>query len=160
MPTRFCPTCWAENAWGAEVCRQCGCPLGSSPEESYHAKLMQALQHPEPGTVAFAAHLLGQLGVQEARLPLLRLLEEGRDPAILQEAIWALGQLRACESVPILCSLLQRSYLLARLEAVQTLGRLATAGCSGAREALVQVSAEDSSVGRRAKEELDDARGK
>lgn len=122
MPTRYCFGCWAENSWGAELCQQCGRPLASAPEESYHAKLLLALGHPEPETVARAAHLLGQLGVQEARPLLLRLLEEGRDPSILQEAIWALGALHACEAVQFLVALLQDSYLLARLEAIKNAG--------------------------------------
>lgn len=162
MPTRYCLFCWAENAWNALRCARCDAPLmGSDADDlSYVEKLLLILHHPEPGTRARAAALLGRVGEpdnQRINAALIKALHDTRDthedqPAASQEAQDAerydspmqveaarsLGRLEACAASSALRQLaLNEAFpLIAGLTAVEALAQLAHAGCAEAYSAL------------------------
>jgi HEAT repeat protein len=63
-PARFCPACYAANAWDDERCRQCGTSLAST--DSYDERLAWALDHPDTATAMLAADLLARRGTRSA----------------------------------------------------------------------------------------------
>lgn len=68
--TRYCPACYAANAWDDERCDVCGAGLGAT--DSFDERLMWALDHPDTATAMLAADLLAR---RAARPSIDRLIE-------------------------------------------------------------------------------------
>ena len=160
MATRYCPHCWAENAWSATTCRQCGAAL-LGPEVDglpYVEQLLAALRHPEPETRARAAALLGEVGEPKDARTVRALIDalsgttdrDSRWDASLQvAAARSLGQLGACEAAENLreVALSDGMALIAGLSAVAALAELAGGGCA---EALAMLELTARNAGRQA----------
>lgn len=140
MVCRYCPTCWAENAYAAQVCRRCGASLDEG-DKDFVSKLIDAIDHPEPTRAALAMDILGrQLQEQRAVVPLLRRLARQQDSIDAAEgaarALGAIGDLRA---VPLLTTVLEdrQRPLAVRLAAAEALAEL---GGPEARQALQEAA--------------------
>ena len=98
-PTRYCPACYAANAWSAERCQRCGAPLTTA--GTFDDRLIWALDHPDTATAMLAADLLARRRVTRAVPALLHLVDSpdayraqaaaralrafGDDPRVLRE---------------------------------------------------------------------------
>lgn len=148
MLTVYCPACWAGNPEGASRCRRCGQALtGEGGPPAYVEKLLQALHHPEPKTPRRAAWILGELRAIAAVAPLVRLLDECRDPYILEEAARALGKIGSARATPALSRLLRAGPLRARVAAASALAGI---GGQEAEEALQEAARDPNRAVRRA----------
>lgn len=87
--TAFCPHCWAEVAPGTQVCPHCHTELAAGAGD-YLAKLIAALEHPEPLTRRRAAYVLGLLRDPGAVEALAAVLAGPADPYVKGEAAHAL----------------------------------------------------------------------
>ena len=90
-PTRYCPSCYAPNAWAAGQCERCGAPIATS--ETYDDRLIWALEHPDTATAMLAADLLARRRVTRA-VPALLHLVNSADPYRAQAAARALAAFR------------------------------------------------------------------
>ncbi len=142
MPViRFCPTCWAENAFDATICYRCGASLIDDETLSYDEKLMQALHHPIPDVREIAATILGQHRHQEALPALISRLSEETDIGVLCAICGALGKLGDCRVVtPLIQRLAQPLAIVVARAIIRALGALAQSGCREAQQALEQAS--------------------
>jgi HEAT repeat protein len=89
-PARYCPACYAANAWDDERCDHCGTSLVST--DSFDERLTWALDHPDTATAMLAADLLARRGTRSA---IHRLIEATRssDPYRAAAAAGALASL-------------------------------------------------------------------
>ena len=89
-PARYCPACYATNAWGDERCQHCGTSLAST--DSFDERLAWALDHPDTATAMLAADLLAR---RDARSAIGRLIEttKSSDPYRAAAAGGALASL-------------------------------------------------------------------
>ncbi len=136
---RYCPTCWAENAYQATECAACNSSLDETGKD-FAARLIDTIGHPEPTRAVIAIEILGRLGEERAVAGLLARLERKPDSMDVTTAVaQALGQIRAQEAVPQLAAVLLDGArpLPARLAAVEA---LAAIGGQAARHALAQAS--------------------
>ncbi|MBE2201323.1 MAG: HEAT repeat domain-containing protein [Anaerolinea sp.] len=137
---RYCPHCWAENAYEATLCAACGMTLEEA-EKDFVARLIDAIGHPEPTRAALASDILGRQ-LHEARAVdalLARLARQPDSMDVTTAVAEALGQIGAQRAVPALAALLldgQRP-LPARLAAVEA---LAAIGGVAAQQALVDAA--------------------
>lgn len=120
--TRYCPACFARNAWGAERCASCDTGLAS--DDTYDERLAWALGHPDTATAMLAAELLAKRGVRSA---IDRLIEatSSDDPyraAAAARALTAFGDKEAQVAVRELRR--HRSALVRRAVAETADGRL------------------------------------
>jgi HEAT repeat protein len=123
--TFYCPNCWNEIDPKLTVCPHCGANQEALSEEEYDEKLIRALHHPEPMTPIRAAFILGERGVQRAVHDLEKVIEENRDPYLVQEAIEALGKIGLTECEPFLNNCLSSAYgILARKAANEAIRRI------------------------------------
>ena len=90
-PTRYCPSCYAPNAWAAEHCERCGGPLATA--DTFDDRLIWALDHPDTATAMLAADLLVRRRVTRAVPALLRVVDSA-DPYRAQAAARALAAFR------------------------------------------------------------------
>jgi len=88
-PARYCPACFAVNAWSAATCEACGASLADV-GEGYDDRLIWALGHPDTATAMLAADLLTRRGIRRAIPELLRLVDD-EDPYRAQAAARALA---------------------------------------------------------------------
>jgi len=86
-------------------------------EESFEAKLIRALHHPEPTTPVRAAMILGELGSQKAVEPLIELADSNTDPYAQEAAAVALGHIGDTRAVPCLARLSREGALWVRVAA-------------------------------------------
>jgi len=93
MVTYFCRNCWNEIDKGKSVCPQCGAEQSELDEETFIAKLIRALNHPEPETPIRAAYILGKLEAKEAIPALIEVVHRNQDFYIVAAAIEALGEI-------------------------------------------------------------------
>ena len=100
-PLRFCPACYAINAWEAVTCSRCGAPL-ETPRD-YDARLVWALEHPDGATAVRAAGVLAARGKSLAIEPLGRMSQRTDDP---YRAAAAVRALRAFSDDPVAAALL------------------------------------------------------
>jgi HEAT repeat protein len=63
-PTRFCPSCYARNAWSAAACESCGAGLQIG--DDFDERLVWALRHPDTATAVRAAEALASRGTEHA----------------------------------------------------------------------------------------------
>jgi len=77
-PTRFCPACYARNAWSSDRCRACGASLAS--DDDLDQRLIWALGHPDTETAARAAAALAARHASSAIGSLAALVERTDDP--------------------------------------------------------------------------------
>lgn len=87
-PSRFCPACYAINAWQRSTCARCGAALDAP--RDFDARLLWALDHPDGETAARAAAVLAARGRVEAIGPLGRVAGDTRDPYRAAAAVRAL----------------------------------------------------------------------
>lgn len=87
-PTRYCPACYAANAWSADRCEHCGGPLATL--DTFDDRLIWALDHPDTATAMLAAGILARRRVRAAVPALLRVVD-GPDPYRAQAAAEALS---------------------------------------------------------------------
>jgi putative intracellular protease/amidase len=90
-PTRYCPSCYAPNAWAAEHCERCSGPLATV--STFDDRLIWALDHPDTATAMLAADLLVRRRVTRAVPALLRVVDSA-DPYRAQAAARALAAFR------------------------------------------------------------------
>ena len=93
MVTYFCRNCWSEIEERQSVCLQCGDEQSRLDDETFIAKLIRALDHPEPETPIRAAYVLGKLRVVDAIPTLLDVIHRKHDFYIVAAAIEALGEI-------------------------------------------------------------------
>lgn len=84
---RYCPACYTANPWSAQRCSACGADL--DPDESYDARLIWALGHPDTATAVLAAQVLARRGTAAA-VPALIDLVGSSDPYRAEAAAAAL----------------------------------------------------------------------
>lgn len=124
---RYCPSCWAENAYEAVVCVTCHAPLDDAGKD-FVDRLIDATRHPEPTRAVIAAEILGRF-LHEPRAVDVLLARLARKPdsmdvtTVVAEALGQIGDQRA---VPALAELLQDGDrpLPARLAAAEALANL------------------------------------
>jgi HEAT repeat protein len=92
MATYFCRNCWNEIDEEQTLCPQCGADQRELNAETFIAKLIRALKHPEPETPSRAADILGKLKAREAIPALWDVVEQSEDMFIVASAIEALGE--------------------------------------------------------------------
>ena len=91
--TFYCTNCWAEVPESATICPHCGDNIQARRAKADYAdKLIAALRHPEPTTPVRAAWILGERRERKAIEPLMRLVQDSRDPFIVEAAVEALGK--------------------------------------------------------------------
>lgn len=137
---RYCPTCWAENAYEANVCTRCGASLDET-GKGFTDRLIDAIGHPEPTRAVIAAEILGRRREERAVEPLLTRLARKPDSMDVTTAVAAaLGQIGDQQAVPGLARVLLdgKRPLPARLAAAESLDRL---GGPAARQALADAQA-------------------
>jgi HEAT repeat protein len=137
---RYCPDCWAENAYKATICTTCGASLDETGKD-FTGRLMDAVGHPEPTRAVIAAEILGRLRKERAVEPLLTRLARKPDSMDVTTAVAAaLGQIGDQQAVPGLAGVLLDGErpLPARLAAAEALDRL---GGPVARQALADTQA-------------------
>jgi len=123
---RYCPSCWAENAYEAVTCATCGASLDEG-DKDFVGRLIDATGHPEPTSAALAANILGlraeSRGVDALLLRLARKPDSMDVTAAVAEALGLIGERRA---VPGLAAVLLDGGrpLPARLAAAEALGLL------------------------------------
>jgi HEAT repeat protein len=114
----------------------------SGERTTYTDKLIRALEHPEPQTRVRAAWLLGKKREARAVPALMAAIERSTDdPELLAVAAWSLGVIGDAAAIPTLVWLARRSFLKARVAAVDALGRWA--GRRDVRELLRSAAASD-----------------
>lgn len=156
---RYCPHCWAETGYDADLCPHCGAPL--TEEGDVTDKFIAALCHPEPTRVGLALDVLsGWMHEARAVQPICDLIERTNDPAILKQAALALGRLGDRRAVPALARLLadESRAFIARQSAAEALGQL---GGDEARRALMAALTDDlASIRQAARQALEHLTGK
>lgn len=103
-PTRFCPSCYAANDWGARTCAACGALLETP--RGYDERLVWALDHPDGATAIRAAGVLAARRTAGAVEPLGRMARRLDDP---YRAAAAVNALRAFADDPDAADLLAES---------------------------------------------------
>lgn len=132
---RYCPACWAENAYEAKACMRCGISLDETGKD-FTGRLIDAIGHPEPTRAVIAAEILGRLCEGRAVAALLTRLARKPDSMDVTTAVAAaLGQIGDQQAVPELAGVLLDGErpLPARLAAAEALDRL---GGPAARQVL------------------------
>lgn len=76
----YCMNCWAEIAENCEKCPECGVDQRELLKEDFDAKLIRALNHPEPETVLRAIEIIGNRKLNEALPYLKKIIIENSDP--------------------------------------------------------------------------------
>jgi HEAT repeat protein len=123
---RYCPHCWHEVSPAVEICPNCQQSLDES-GLTFVERLLTTLRHPEPTRAGLAIDLLaGRLREPRAVRPLMALLGDSRDAAILVQAARGLGTLGDRQAVPALARLLadRDQAFVARRAAAWALGEL------------------------------------
>jgi HEAT repeat protein len=137
---RYCPHCWAENRYEAQVCWQCGGSLAER-DKDFASKLIDAIEHPEPTRAALAAEILGSHLREPRAVPaLMRRLARAQDSTdVAAGAAAALGQIGDRQAIPLLAEVLddRGRQLVVRLAAAEALAAL---GGGEARRALEQTA--------------------
>lgn len=138
---RYCPSCWAENAYEAVTCAACGASLDEG-DKDFVGRLLDATGHPEPTSAALAANILGlraeSRGVDALLARLARKPDSMDVTAAAAEALGLIGDRRA---IPGLAAVLLDSErpLPARLAAAEALSLFRDADATAAmRQALAQ----------------------
>ena len=123
---RYCTQCWTQNEYEAAVCKRCGASLDDG-NKDYVTRLMEAIEHPEPTSAAFAIEVLGRyLGESRAVKAIITRMERYPDSmdvtVAAAEALGAVGDPRA---IPALSALLMNPGrpLPARLAAAEALAQ-------------------------------------
>lgn len=92
--TFFCPVCWTETPTGGGTCPRCGADMEAVQRgRDFVDKLIAALDHPEPGTRARAAMILGLRRERRGAAALMRVVRKGKDAFLVEAAIEALGRI-------------------------------------------------------------------
>lgn len=138
---RYCPHCWAENAYEAGACAGCGASLDERGKD-FVTMLIEATGHPEPTRAVIAIEILGRR-LREARAVDALLARLARNPDsmdVTTAAAEALGLIGEQRAVPALAALLldDGRPLPARLAAAEALAAL---GGPEARQALAATMA-------------------
>lgn len=120
---RYCPVCWAENIYEADVCAVCGADLRET-DKTFFDRLIDAVGHPEPTRATLACDILGRLGDARAIEALIARL--ARDPDsmdVTTAAAEALGRIGDDLAAPALAAVLLYSHrpLPARVAAAEAL---------------------------------------
>jgi HEAT repeat protein len=90
----YCPACWREIPQVARDCPHCTIDVERlASARAYPAKLIAALDHPEPTTRVRAAWILGIRRERSAVARLTRLVLESEDPYLVEAAVEALGRI-------------------------------------------------------------------
>lgn len=137
---RYCPTCWAENAYETAVCAACGASFDETGKQ-FADRLIEAIGHPEPTRAVIAIEILGRLGEKRAVTPLLnRLARQPDSMDVTTATAVTLGQLGEAQAAPGLAAVLQDGQrpLPARLAAAEALLAL---GGPEANRALAEAAA-------------------
>jgi HEAT repeat protein len=108
--TYFCTNCWKEIDKAAAVCPACGSHQEQLGRESFVAKLIRALRHPEPETPIRAAYILGELRASEAVDELAGILYSSPDPYIAAACAEALGKIGGASALRALQAALNASH--------------------------------------------------
>lgn len=151
----YCPQCYHANSDDTTVCERCGVSLALRENESYTARLVWGLKHPEPTVAPRVAAILGERGDMSAIPALCEAIRAKQgDPLFVEEAARALGKMKAQETVPLLAELVSRSSVRAGLAAVKALGII---GTTEAKQALAVAARQESrdSIRHAAKKEIE-----
>jgi HEAT repeat protein len=124
---RYCPHCWAENPYEAQICQACGESLDEGDKE-FASKLIDAIAHPEPTRAALAVEILGSYLRERRAVPALlhRLARPADSTDVAAGAARALGQIGDRQAVPLLVDVLadRERPLVVRLAAAEALAEL------------------------------------
>jgi HEAT repeat protein len=112
MITYFCRNCWKEIEKERSVCLHCGANQTALDEETFIAKLIRALNHPEPESAIRAAYILGSLKAVEAVPALLDTIRTSGDVFIVAAAVEALGNMENIGLDDVMNSLMKESIPL------------------------------------------------
>jgi phosphoserine phosphatase len=122
MITHFCPACWQEIAGAERVCPFCGSDLAHDSEQSFEAKLINALEHPVPERRLLAIQILGELGSQAA-LPAFEILfsSDEQDIYVLRAALLAMRKIEGNRSQALIERAAGHPFALVRHVVVEIL---------------------------------------
>jgi HEAT repeat protein len=96
--------------------------LGEKREEKAVPRLIEFLEPDEPKEIRMSAVVaLGKIQLKSSADPLIQILNEG-DEDLMDQAIWALGQIKAPAAIPSLADLLGDSSV--RLTAIWAMGNI------------------------------------
>jgi HEAT repeat protein len=135
----YCPHCWQEIPAGADPCPHCG-ETTDETGLTFVERLLRTLRHPEPTRAGLAIDILAErLRDPRAVEPLIGLLSESTDAAILKQAARGLGLLGDPKAVPPLVQLLgdPEVAFVVRCEAAFALGTLGGKDAEAALRAAV-----------------------
>lgn len=123
---RYCPSCWAENAYEAGSCTTCGASLDET-GKAFADRLVDAIGHPEPTRAVIAVEILGRMGEKRAVEPLMARLARKPDSmdvtAAVATALGLIGDPRATQALAKILVDSERP-LPARLAAAEALAKL------------------------------------
>lgn len=103
MLTFYCPNCWQIIHESEKTCPDCGYSLETFSHQDYKEKLLVALHHTIPERRIIAAHILGNLKIQDAVPEFKKILEEEReDYYFLRAILTALAKIEHPERIEII----------------------------------------------------------
>jgi len=123
MVRYFCRNCWNEISQRQSVCYCCGADQRELDGETFIAKLIRALDHPEPQTPIRAAYVLGKLKMREAIPALIAAVHSNHDFYVVAAAIEALGEIGDRSVIKVIQELLQQNHPLPVREAAERVFR-------------------------------------
>lgn len=120
----LCPSCWQPLAFGALACPSCGADVPSLDGQSYTNKLIRALGHSDPQTVARVARILATTAPGDAYVPLeSSLWHYWREPYLAAAIIEALGLLESSAARTVINEALGHESVIVRAAAAKALQR-------------------------------------
>jgi HEAT repeat protein len=121
----YCPSCWAEIAESATVCRHCHTDLSQRISQAdYVDKLIVALRHKEPMTPVRAAWVLGERHEERAVPALAKIVKKTQDASLVESAVEALGKIGGDVASAAVRGATQHSSLRVRVKAREVLQRI------------------------------------
>lgn len=123
---RYCTQCWTQNEYEAAVCKRCGASLDEG-NKDYVTRLMDATEHPEPTSAAFAIEVLGRYLADPRAVDVIihRMARHPDSMDVTVAAAEALGLIGDPRAIPALSDLLANAHrpLPARLAAAEALAQ-------------------------------------
>lgn len=124
---RYCPRCWAENAYEAAYCVTCAADLRQPEPGDRVDRLIASLAHPVPDLRRMVAWLLGKTrdprALQALAAGAQRAVDE-KDWALLDGIVQGLAEFHSAETAPALTFIARHGPVGARSAAAEALAAL------------------------------------